>query len=509
MELHRYLEILRRRWLLLLLTPLMALTGVYLTRSDTTTYTAQARIYVGSRNLNTDLGGDTEAALLRVTRTFAVMLTSEPIARAAVESTGVDLTAQAVVSRTTSVVVPGTNLIRVAYTDTQPGRAQQVTNGIAESFVDRVQQFEPGIGDEGDLPALPAYVFERARYPAVPNPSNTASAYLTALLFGLVLAGGIAVLLDHLDITVRSPETLERKLGLPVLGIVQEHRPDLRDVPSADPRPNRPAATTDAATPRASLGRRRPAPWRPSAEEAQQRDEAFRIVRSSLEFATAHLDRRIVLLASAFSGEGKTSVCSALAVSLANAGRRVVAVDFDLRHPDLHARLGGHNETGVTDVLTEQRPLSECLQFIPTAGVDDDSSHGLYLLAAGPPVNNPAELLGTFRTSRLTSTLAETADVILLDVPPVLAVADAVIVARHANASVLVVEAGATTYPQVQRAHDTLVRSGVSVSGLVLNRLDERDVGDIYTYGYGNLPPEASGPRLAEAPVNRGAATGS
>jgi receptor protein-tyrosine kinase len=499
-ELQRYLAILRRRWLLVVLTIAVALAAVYATRPRTVTYSAESRIYIGSRNVTGDLSSDNERALERITLTFAVMLPSEPIARDAVELTGVDLAPLTVASSTQARVIPGTNLLRIIYRDEDPGRALTMANGMAEAFVSKVQQFEPGIGREGDVPVLPAYVFERARFPTAPDSTGGFGSYATAALFGFVLAAAVAGILDHLDLTVKTPQEIESRLGIPVLGVVHAHRPGLRDVDGPD---QAAGSARPVEAPLRRVRRTRKPAWLSAVEEAHQRDEGLRVIRSSLEFATSSDERRSILVTSAASGEGKTSTVSGLAIALANAGRRVVAVDFDLRGADLHNRLGGHNEIGVTDVLLDRRGLSECLQFIPTGGTLGGAEQGLYLLAAGPAVANPAELLGTHRTRRTLAALAETADVILLDSPPVLAVADALVVAHVAKCAVLIAEAGKTTYPQVQLAHDTLTRAGVKVVGLVLNKMRFKSPTDIYSYGYSYgsyVAPQQPQPR-GDAPV--------
>jgi capsular polysaccharide biosynthesis protein len=108
--------------------------------------------------------------------------------------------------------------------------AQTLTNGIVDAFVDQIRQFEPGEPREGDVPALPAYVSARAQLPRSPDSVQNNGTYFVAALFGFLFAAAVAFVLDHLDLTVRSPEDLERRTGLPVLGVVPLHRPDLGKV---------------------------------------------------------------------------------------------------------------------------------------------------------------------------------------------------------------------------------------------------------------------------------------
>ena len=223
--------------------------------------------------------------------------------------------------------------------------------------------------------------------------------------------------------------------------------------------------------------------WTSATEDELQQAEAFRLIRSSVEVVLPELARASIMVTSARAGEGKTTTAARMAVSLANAGRRVVAVDFDLRHPDLHNRLGGYNDRGTTDVLLERRSLTDSLQQIKTSGVAGPTA--LYLLAAGSPVENPTELLGTVRTRRLLDRLTEEADVVVVDAPPVLPVADTLVIGRLVGGAILVAEARQALFPQLKRSQEALGRNGIRVIGTVLNKMRSKDASYEYGYGYG------------------------
>ena len=225
MELRRYLNVLRRRWLLLLVSTLCGVIAAYLTLPSGNVYTAETTIYVGYRQFGGAgaLSADQTNGVQQVARTFAVMIASEPIARDAVQRTGIGTSSAQVANRTTAVVIPGTSLIRITYKDADPSRARALANAISDALVEKVQTFEPGtVGGEGEVPILPAYVFARADLPVVPQSTGAVGRMLTGALFGFVIAAGVAFLLDYLDITPRSPDDLERHIGLPVLGAIPE-----------------------------------------------------------------------------------------------------------------------------------------------------------------------------------------------------------------------------------------------------------------------------------------------
>jgi capsular exopolysaccharide synthesis family protein len=227
--------------------------------------------------------------------------------------------------------------------------------------------------------------------------------------------------------------------------------------------------------------------------------EAFRVMRSNLLVAITGLERPSVAVTSAMPGEGKTSTCVGIAQSLAAAGLRVVLADFDLRSPDSHRVLGTTAQHGVSDVLLGGRRLVECLQELTFTSIEPVRP-SIEFLPAGQPVANPSELLTSSRTTELISRMTMRADVVLIDAPPVLAVADTIEIGRSVGGVVLVVEAAQTTLPSVTRARDALARGGVNLMGVVLNRFDAKHAADAYegAPGYGPSDAEMRRGRLDE-----------
>jgi capsular exopolysaccharide synthesis family protein len=247
------------------------------------------------------------------------------------------------------------------------------------------------------------------------------------------------------------------------------------------------------------IGRRRNRSSEIPRNPSRIQDEALRVLRSNLQVALSGLQNPIVLVTSSRAGEGKTSTCVPLAKSLAAGGQRVVLVDLDLRHPDAHRLLGTQNERGVSDVLKGRIAVEKALQFVQVT-----SNAGLYFMSTGSWEENPTELLGRGHTLSLLESLAAQADVVLIDTPPVLPVADTLVVGRLAAGALLVVEARKTPLPAVQRAKNALTRNQTRILGVVLNRVRTRDapfLGYAYGYGYGDREEEqearaATGPTI-------------
>jgi len=215
-------------------------------------------------------------------------------------------------------------------------------------------------------------------------------------------------------------------------------------------------------------------------------EEAFRVLRSNLGILLADIEHPAIMITSAQPGEGKTSTAIQLGISMAKGRQRLVMVDLDLRHPDLHRWLGAHNEFGVTDVLLDRKPLKDCLQYFQVERSGSQGPIGFYFLATGPPVSEPTELLSTRRLAAMIDGLQKQADLVLVDTAPVLPVADTLAVGRIVSGALLVVETRKTPVGAVTRAKDALTRNQTRLLGVVMNKQQARDAdAGYYGYGYG------------------------
>lgn len=224
--------------------------------------------------------------------------------------------------------------------------------------------------------------------------------------------------------------------------------------------------------------------------------EAYRVVRSNLSVSLADLKQPRVAVTSPQTREGKTVTCANLAISFARTGQRVVLVDLDLRHPDAHRLVGAHNRFGAVDLLLGHRPLEDCLQYLQLPERDAQSAQGVSFLATGPTPRNPTELLGSARTAAMFDELGEQADLILIDGPPVLPVADMLVLGRVVTGVVLVVEARRTTVTDIAKAKNLLIRNQARILGVVLNKVRPHDA-DYGGYPYGETSGEPPMERLA------------
>jgi capsular exopolysaccharide synthesis family protein len=190
--------------------------------------------------------------------------------------------------------------------------------------------------------------------------------------------------------------------------------------------------------------------------------EAYRSLRTNLEFFSLDEPIRTLVVTSPGAEEGKSTVLANLAVVLAQGGKRVILADCDLRRPTQHTLFGLDNTTGLTTMMVDETAQSE-------PPLRKTSVDGLRVLPAGPSPPNPAELLGSRRMKEAMAALLEQADLLLFDAPPVLAVTDALVLAVQADGVLLVVKAGSTKREHVQQAKERLERVNARIVGSVLN----------------------------------------
>jgi capsular polysaccharide biosynthesis protein len=227
MELRRYLAVLKKRWPLVAATVVLALVLAVLATPRTARYTASSTIVVGPRQYSTTQGnsstisGDQAVGVIILLQTYAELIPTAPVAMDALAQTGVPRSAGTVVAETRASAIPSTQLLTITITDPVPTVAQALATGMANAFVNKVNSFKPDqAATVGTLPEIPVYVFQPALLPTVPQSTGLRSNLILAGIFGLLAALAAVALLEYLDVTIKTTEDAEARLGLPVLGAI-------------------------------------------------------------------------------------------------------------------------------------------------------------------------------------------------------------------------------------------------------------------------------------------------
>ncbi|QYJ06692.1 GumC family protein [Qipengyuania flava] len=288
-------------------------------------------------------------------------------------------------------------------------------------------------------------IVDRAEVPEVPSSPNVPRNVALGLLVGLFLAGFAVFLRDQLDDVIHTPEDVEDKLDLPLLGVVprvEEERP-----------------IEALGNPKSSIA------------------EAYNSMRGALLYSTPQGLPGIIVVTSAQAAEGKSTTSFAMAQGFSKIGLRPLLVDADLRRPALDKLMGMRSERGLTDLLVSQDD--------PASAILSIEEHGIDLLPAGPLPPSPSELLASPRMAQLLEMLGEAYDVVILDSPPVLGLADGPMLAALADGTVFVVEAERGRSGSLKAALRRLRSMQPVLLGAVLAKFDPTKSGNRYSAYYG------------------------
>jgi succinoglycan biosynthesis transport protein ExoP len=306
-------------------------------------------------------------------------------------------------------------------------------------------------------------IVDVARVPTAPSGPNILRNLGFALALGLSTGIGLAFLFESMDNTVRTPEQAQTISALPSLGMIPLGSRSMKQVGS---REKLALAASKEAVELVTKSRPR-----------SQMAESYRALRTSLLLTFAGGPPKVILITSALPEEGKTTTSVNSAIVLAQKGTRVLLIDADLRRPSIHKTFGMGPKLGLSNVLTGTATLQQAI--IPSTILPE-----LFILPAGTPPPNPAELLASTKMKNILEELRKQYDHIVIDSPPTLSVTDAVVMSTGADAVVLVIRSGHTTKPALRRARDILLQVNARVCGVLVNAVDLNSPDYYYHYEY-------------------------
>jgi succinoglycan biosynthesis transport protein ExoP len=348
--------------------------------------------------------------------------------------------------------------------DVSDQRSKSIELNILQREVDTNRQLYDGllqrykeIGIAGGVGTNNISIVDKAVLPGAPRSPNMIINMVIGALAGVLIGFSLALLLDYLDDSFKSPEDIEREIGIPVIGVV--------------PKPKAGIEVADEML-----------------DARSAMSEAYRSLRTSLQFSTSDGLPRVLLVTSSKPAEGKTTTTISLAQSLAQIGLNVLLIDGDLRNASVHKRLRSSNELGLSNYLAGSH--------MPEDVVQSTETDRLVLISSGPLPPNPAELLSGPRMSSLLALARQSFDIVLIDGPPVMGLADAPLLSSFVNATMLVVAANETRKSTVKVALKRLVVARTNVIGALLNKFDSKEAGYGYGYGYGDYEYHSYGKTL-------------
>jgi polysaccharide biosynthesis transport protein len=345
--------------------------------------------------------------------------------------------------------------IEKARTKVLEGRNKNIQRQILQREADSTRTLYDGLlqqykdlGVAGATGTNNVAVVDLAQAPGAPYKPNLQKNLLMWLVFGLLGAGAAVAWLEIMDDTFKSPEEIEDQLGLSVLGLIPKAKEDIFET-------------------------MRNSPVSPICE-------SYRSLRTTLQFSTSNGLPKSLVVTSPSPGEGKSTTSVALAINFAQLGMKVLLIDGDLRNPSAHRLLNRETERGLTNYLVGGAIAPDVLQ--------ETDVPRLCFMATGPLPPNPAELLAGQHMAKLLSSASENFDVIIIDAPPVLGLADAPLLASITAGTLLVLGAGESRRAVGKAALKRLHFARAQMVGVVLNKFDMHAMNYAYqSYGYGAL----------------------
>ena len=456
-----YLKIARRWWWLVVVGCVLSGVAAYLVSSRITeVYQAKAVLLV---NTGGDLGGsnvtyDQNLLGQNLTRTYAQLVRANTHLQLVSDELK-DTTVKKLQSSVSAAPIPETLLIEIFAKDKSPERAAFIANTMARTFPGYIQTAQLGTTNP-DVARRPntVYVSSTAVAPESPVEPNTGLNVFIGVFLGLLVTVGAVALVEYLDDGIDEREDVER-MDVAFLGSVFQ------------------------ASPPKGVDRRS---WVPSIIESDPRSplaESYRQVQANLAFALSATECRVLLVTSPGQGEGKSTTAANLAEALAESSKKVLLIDGDLRKPDAHRYFSLPNNSGLTSTfLVDPQSL---LSFVDRVG---DS---LAVLTGGPVPPNPTELISSAKMRHNIAVLREPYDVVIIDSPPMLGLADATIWSNLVDGVVVVARSGKTRRGPFEETIAAVRATRKPLLGVVLNGSSRRKTA-LYAYRYGGYGQEGS-----------------
>lgn len=459
MNLQEFLNLLRSRWLTVCATALIATVGALAVSLLTTPlYQASTRLFV-STSAGSSLSDVYQGNLFSQQRvlSYTQLLKGQTVAQRTIDKLGLDMSADELVQQVNASAKADTVLIDVDVSDPSPVRARDIANTLSDEFVVMVRELETP--EDGSRPDARIVVEQRASIPETPISPKPRRNIALGLMAGLMLGIGLALLRDRLDSTIKDREAIEEATHVGLVGAI----------PLDKERRKEPAISFD--------------------KDNSAIAEAFRKLRTNLQFLAVDNPPRVIVVASSLPSEGKSTTAINLALALAEAEHTVVVVDGDMRRPKIDQYLGLVGSVGFSTVLSGAVALDSAIQ--------QTRFSRLSVLTSGAVPPNPSELLGSKTAKKVLDDLRTRFDYVIVDSSPLLAVTDAAVIATSADGVLLMTRYGQTKRDQVAHATKNLEDVGASVLGAVFTMTPTRG-GSYYSYNYGYYGEEEA----REVPTN-------
>jgi non-specific protein-tyrosine kinase len=491
----------RWAWVIVLTAALCAGSAYIFSKRTTPVYQTTMRLLVSNPPSQSSIDTTSMISNASLTQTYAQMLTDSPVLDRVITELGLKMASKDLAKVISVSVVPSTQIIEVKVEDTSPARAMHIADTLGTEFITRTLELQSeryrgtltglqkqmqdmstqiyttttqiataiDAGQKTQLETrLTQYqalyssldlnyqqarlaeaqtstsvaVSQPAQIPGSPIRPKTMQNMMIAAVLGMLVAIGGIIIIEIMDDTIKDPEEVRRKFGLPILGVIARHTIS-EGKPITQEQPRSPVS------------------------------ESFRTLRTNITYAAVDTPLRWIIVTSATPTDGKTTVCANLGVVFAQGGKKAVVVDGDMRRPMVSKRFGLPERSGLSELFLT--PLESLDGSVQATGVA-----GLNVVASGALPPNPAELMASKKMIEIMERLSVENDLVLVDTPPVLTVTDAAALAPGMDGVILVAKPGVTKMAAFKQALELLQGVGANVLGVVLNEVEPKS----RRYGY-------------------------
>ncbi|WP_423717262.1 polysaccharide biosynthesis tyrosine autokinase [Actinomycetospora cinnamomea] len=410
-------------------------------------YSSRVVLYVSSGQGSGDASSAYQGNLLSEQRvkSYEQLVTSNRVMQEVIDTLRLRVTASGLASKVETASEADTVLLSISYRDRSPEAAAAGANAIGQSVVSLIAELERPAEANRQAPVV-ARLVEPASVPSAPVSPRTYINLGLGVLVGLIIGVSAALMRDRYDVRLKGQEKLRDIFGLPNLSAI----------------PMR-SQTSDRADGFADV-----------ADAGNRVTEAYKRLRANLRYVDLDAKSKAIVITSSIPGEGKTSVAAGLALTLAQAGSRVVVVEGDLRRPKLGAYLNVESAVGITSVLSGRANLDDALQRARSS-VD--------VLVCGPVPPNPSEICASGQMAQLLGDLRTRYEYVIVDSPPLLPVVDGAVLAAACDGALLVARVDFVTVPQVARSVEALEAVSAKILGSVVIGAVGRDERSYGAYG--------------------------
>ena len=462
-DIRQLLQILRKhmKWILIITTVMLVASGLISFYVLSPIYEASTSLMVSKtyseNELITQLQLNDINLNARLAENYSKIIKSRRVMEIVIEDMGLDISYEGLQAITGVELVKNTEFFNITVQNEDPKLAMDIANKLAMTFKEEVAKI---------MKVENVTVLDSAVLPEKPVKPNKRLNVAIAGILGLMLSIGLAFLLEFLDRTIKTPDDVKRYLGLTAIGAIPKtQNGDIKDIASRDPK--------------------------------SPITEAYRTLRTNIQFASLDNPIKTIMTSSSIAGEGKSSTTFNLATVFAQTGAKVLVVDGDFRKPKIHRLAKMPNVNGLSDILINQSDYKESIVKSWNENMD--------LLFSGTIPPNPSELLNSKRMEKLIATLKEDYDYVFFDTPPVAIVTDAAILSTKIDGMILVSAVGEVEFSVAMRAVELLRNVNANILGSVLNKIPIQDKSYSYYYYasyYGEFDSKKKKKRKKKEKVN-------